>query len=248
MPQRRRASTSGVPQAQASAVIRRVRSIVSTAESEAEAIRREAHEAAERQRRESEAWAMSYLDEKKLEADEAVGGRLSQLSGSIDGIIARLDRIDAIAKRLERQLNGVGRGSRRARGGQPAPAPAHPLDEALASELANVSGDGKDSPVGRREKKRRRKWSKRQPDEIEALAPEPSGHRAARDRKALIEEDGDLEGPRMVAMQLSNAGYTRLEVLQHLRETYPLVFVDLKPILDEVFGEEPSAQGKRVSR
>ena len=228
----------------------RVHAILSSAETEATGLVRDAEREGELVRREAQVEAESILEDARRRADELVAERVQLLSTLSDGIIERtemlFDRIDA-AGHVKRQIDDLLRtlgetaetvareaGTRRA---APRPAPHAPRVPATprtpsvqtprpaAAPVQPVTPAPAPVPPPRHAPAPQPAAQVRRPEPVPS--PEPP-------RRVDDKSDARFDGARLVALQMAVAGSTREEVHSELQRAFRLA--DPSSILDDVFG------------
>jgi hypothetical protein len=217
---RRVGSNSGGEESLASTASTQVQSILAAAETAAAEIERQAMESAHRVREEADRDAERTREEaiEKARAHVAavaqIASRLLERVGSMDGeVSALIESLRAGGGRLARDLAAVDTGMGdlydAASGRAPVEGPAGPA--------ASTQGDDEDgsSPA------------------LEAPAPLPSRPAAPAKAKAETAGGGDLDGARLIALNMALNGESRAETERYLAENFELE--DRPKLIDEVY-------------
>src|SRR2546423_1690467 len=229
----------------ASEVAERIRSVIGAAEAAANAVRHEAEQQAAARRRAAEEEGRRLIDDAKRDASallEERVRRINELSDSIieraETLLTRLDRAEETRRELQAMVDELGQtAGRMARelgegpelsgppkaAEAPGPEPAaeeEPVAEESAPSLRVAEAEEEEAPAGN----------------ITDLLSRPADRTRA-------EEDDQLLGARLVALQMAVAGGNRGEVEAHLVRAFDLP--NPQSILDDVFGRGTDAS-KRV--
>ncbi len=225
-----------------------VASIVSAAESAAVAIRNRAEQDALARRREADAEARRVVTEAAVEADRLVVDRLRKISELSDSVVERAasvsdqlgeaeelrERLNGLlmglaktAERVARELGTEVRGS--AAEASPPPSagrtPKGVAPAAAPSETALADAPAAAAPTDPPASTARVVELHRPP------APEPERGAERAESRAPV---GEVDGARLVALQMAVAGSTRGEVAAHLSRAFQIG--EPHAILDDVFG------------
>ena len=240
----------------------RVHAILSSAETEASGLVRDAEREGELVRREAQVEAEAILEDARRRADELVAERVQLLSTLSDGIIERtemlFDRIDA-AGHVKRQIDDLLRtlgetaetvareaGTRRAaprpaprvattpRTPAPAPrAPSVPRTPSVHTPRPAAAPVQPVTPAPAPVPPPRAPEPAPQPA-AQVRRPEPVPSPQEAPRRVDDKTDARFDGARLVALQMAVAGSTREEVHSELQRAFRLA--DPSSILDDVFG------------
>jgi hypothetical protein len=226
---RRAAAGGGGEGSLASAAGSQVQSIIEAAENAAAEIERQALESARMVREEAERDAQRTRDEavEKARAHVAavsqVAATLLQRVGSMDGEVgALMESLRAGAGRLAGDLAAVEKGmselydAASGRGAAPAPAPQESPE---AVETAEPSDAPSAAPVP----------AKAAPAPAPTVAADPAGI----DRQPAAAEGGDLDGARLIALNMALNGESREDTERYLAENFQLA--DRAKLVDEVY-------------
>src|SRR3954451_13343706 len=243
----------------ASEVAERIRSVIGAAEAAATAVKHEAEQAAAARRRAGEEEARRIIEDAKRDAaallEERVR-RINELSDSIiersETILSRLDRADefrcelqglvdelaATAARLARELGDQQEAPPAPAAERPAPPEPRvepepePAPEPEPEPAAEVEEEEEEAPPLRVAESEEETPA----SNITDLLSRPADRTRA-------EEDDELLGARLVALQMAVAGGNRGEVEAHLVRAFDLP--NPQSILDDVFGRGTDSS-KRV--
>src|SRR4051794_20008364 len=233
----------------ASEVAERIRSVIGAAEAAAGAVRHEAEQQAATRRRAAEDEARRLIEDAKRDAQALLEERIRRINEMSDSIIersekvlARLDRAEEVRRELQTMVDELGHTAARlarevaedeaAAAPEPAAAPpAAPEPEPVVPEPEPEAEESAPSlrvaePAGEAE--------------TESNITDLLSHPADRTR---AEEDDQLLGARLVALQMAVAGGNRGEVEAHLIRAFDLP--NPQSILDDVFGRGTDSS-KRV--
>jgi DivIVA domain-containing protein len=217
-----------------------VRAIVEAAEATASRIRAEAEEEARRVRAE----ARSEAEAAEADAAGRAGEQLDSVSKSAAAMLERIEALDhelttmfealrGGAERMNAELDQLHRELEGARGGQPAPAAARepePEPEPVAA------AEPEPAPAARAEPKPAPDFEPEPELEAEPEPPrerQPAPKRSRTPGAASKAANADVEGARLIALNMALNGRTREEVDRYLSENYELG--DRTALLDEVF-------------
>jgi hypothetical protein len=233
----------------ASEVAERIRSVIGAAEAAAGAVRHEAEQQAASRKRAAEEEARRIVEDAKRDAQallEERVRRINELSDSIiersETILSRLDRADEVRRELQSLVDELG---------------------STAARLAREAGEERDVPAAKAEPEPEPEPIEEPDPEPVAEEPEPAAEEpevepetppalrvatvdaeipasnitdlpARPADRTRAEEDDQLLGARLVALQMAVAGGNRGEVESHLIRAFDLP--NPQSILDDVFG------------
>jgi hypothetical protein len=260
--------TAGDEHELASEVSQRIRTIISSAEAAASAVRHEAEQKAQVKRRAAEEEARLIVDDARREAEGYLAQRVRRISELSDAIVeraeqvlSRLDRATEVRRQLQGLADSLGETAERmaqelkdeqisvapaARAPEPEP---EPKAAAPAPEPAPVAAEPEpEAPPAPAEPEPEPEAAEPEPEpEPEAAEPEPEESRPTIVQLAEQRSEPDEQlNARLVALQMAVAGGNREEVEVHLKRNFELN--DLESILNDVFGEDGGEPEPRVAR
>ena len=240
-----RAERRQSPASMAQAASEQVRAIVEAAETSAADIERAAEEEASQIRSEAARDADRTRNDAVERAREHVGSvseatatmlqRVSAMQSELDGLVEQLrtgaNRVSADLALLEGNMadlyNAAGAGS----SSQAAPAPPPPV-EAVELEAVEVEVEAEPEVLAEAEPEAVEEPTAPSLRAVESsmpAAPEPE----ATNGGAVAEEDADVEGARLIALNMALNGQSREETDKYLAENFDLP--DRQRLLDEVY-------------
>ena len=245
----------------ASEVAEHIRSVIGAAEAAANAVRHEAEQQAAARKRTAEEEARRIIEDAKRDAAALLEERIRRINDLSDDVIeraetilARLERAAEVRRELETLVGELGEtAAQMARElsderGAPAaapvqrrepPAPAAPEPEPVGRPEAPAAEAPAPPPEPAEEEARPLRVARAE-EETAVSITDLMARPAERTR---AEEDDELLGARLVALQMAVAGGNRGEVEAHLTRAFDLP--NPQSILDDVFGRGTDAS-KRV--